>query len=72
MGEFGLTGWSNSCFWFRRTGNHESVFPKVAAAAKEIQGRHDDGSQLSVSKWNPDTFTALCQKAVANRYRERG
>ena len=25
-GELGLTGWSNSCFWFKTTGQHRQDF----------------------------------------------
>ena len=70
-GELGLTGWDNSCFWFRTAGRH-GLYPAVQARAREILVRYggdlDGGGGRRLGErgaWDPDEFTTLCQKALA-------
>ena len=68
LGELGMHGYDNACFWFGRTGYHR-LFPEVQRRSIEIAREYKDGekyiSKISNGDWNPDDFTLLCKNALA-------
>ena len=73
LGELGMYGYDNACFWFGKTGYHH-LFPKVLKRCTEIAENYKDGktylSHISKGAWNPDDFTMLCKEAMANNDKE--
>ena len=73
LGELGMYGYDNACFWFGKTGYHH-LFPKVLKRCNEIGENYTDGktylSHISKEAWNPDDFTMLCKEAMANNDKE--
>ena len=69
LGELGMYGYDNACFWFGRTGRHR-LFPEVQKTSIEIAKEFKDGQKYiaSISKgdWSPDDFTLMCRDALAN------
>lgn len=71
VGELGMLGWSNACFWFSKTGRHQ-LFPSIKKNAIAIVKEHYPDNMNYVEMlggqnkdWDPDVFTELCQKATA-------
>ncbi len=66
VGEFSLTGWANSKYWWGVLGDHP-LFVSVAAAAAEIPQEPSpllDASRLD--GWDPYAFVDLCAAAHAS------
>jgi hypothetical protein len=51
----------NAAYWFRRVGQHP-VFPKLAAAAKEILKLYPD-AEFRIGQWDPFGFVQFCERA---------
>jgi hypothetical protein len=51
----------NAAYWFRRVGQHP-VFPKLAAATKEILKSYPD-AEFGAGNWDPFAFVNFCERA---------
>ena len=70
LGELGMYGYDNACFWFGKTGYHH-LFPEVQKKSIEIAKNFKNGnkylSEIGKDEWNPDNFTLLCKNALEKK-----
>ena len=77
LGELGMYGYDNACFWFGKTGYHP-LFPEVRKKSIKLLSEFKERKtysnlkdiEISNDNWNPDYFTLLCRKALENRNEE--
>jgi len=73
LGELGMTGYSNACFWFGRAGEHprkEELVGEAGRIAREVGVAEVAEVSSVVRDWTSDKFIRLCREARDEGVRE--